>query len=198
MAEKFPEIDVPVEQDDMQEDFLAREKEMLGDDAEQFKTEQDEEFLQDEGDDEVKQFEQQFPDVDEDSTEQVAQDVDDDEDDFGEPAFNPPKTESDAVKEWRERYQLEIQQRDEANDSKTKETRELASKELDTFYEEYNNKKEQSIENVRAAEQAFLEKRDQFYTKGNVWTRSLDLVKDSKTNARFKELLQAKARATSA
>lgn len=200
MADKFPEIDVPTNGDEnLDEDFLAREKEILGDDAEQFKTEQDEEFLRDQEQDEVKQFEEQFPDVSNDQfqkSEELEQ-QEQEEEEFGEAAFNPPKTESDAVKEWRQRYQLEIQERDEANDKKTKETREQASKELETFYEEYNNKKDDNIEKVRDAEKAFLEKRDAFYTKGNVWSRALDLVKDSKTNPRFKELLEAKSKATS-
>jgi hypothetical protein len=196
MADKFPEIDVPVEQDELSEDFLTREKEILGDDAEQFKTEQDEEYLHQDEDDDVKQFEQQFPDVEE-NVAKSAPVIEDEEEEFSEPAFNPPKTESDAVKEWRDRYSLEIQQRDESNEKKTKETREAASKELDTFYEEYNNKKDENIEKVRAAESAFLEKRDEFYSNGNVWTRAQELIKGAKTNHRFKELLEAKARALS-
>lgn len=194
MADKFPEIDVPVESDSFNDDFIAREKEILGDDADQFKTEQDEDFLN--KDDDVKEFEQQFPDVQEEDSKLESFEQEEQEEEEDTTLYSAPKGESDAVKEWKERYELEIQQRDEANDAKTKETREKASKELDIFYEEYNNKKDQNIEKVRAAEEAFLEKRDEFYAEGNVWTRALDLVKDAKTNTRFKELLKAKAKAT--
>jgi len=203
MADKFPEIDdVEVQQDGSNEDFLSREKEILGDDAEQFKTEQDDEYLNEDQDDEVKKFEQQFPDVGEsqpeaeDSKEPAA--AEDEDDEFSEPVFNPPKGESDAVKEWRERYNLEISKRDEADEKKAKETKEAAKKQLDDFYDDYNSKTEADREKVRAAEKEFLAKRDEFFGKGDVWSRALDLTKDIKGNDRFKELLEAKSKATKA
>lgn len=198
MADKFPEIDdVEVQQDDVGEDFLSREKEILGDDAEQFKTEQDDEYLNEDKDDELKKFEQQFPDVGESEQDESAkQDEAQDDEEFSEPAFNPPKTESDAVKEWRDRYNLEISKRDEADEKKAKETKEAAEKQLDDFYDDYNNKKETDIEKARNAEKEFLDKRDEFFSKGDVWSRALDLTKEVKGNERFKELLEAKSRAT--
>ncbi|CAM9014367.1 hypothetical protein WICANDRAFT_60141 [Wickerhamomyces anomalus NRRL Y-366-8] len=198
MADKFPEIDdVEVQQDDVGEDFLSREKEILGDDAEQFKTEQDDEYLNEDKDDEVKKFEQQFPDVGESEQESTKEaEAEEEEEEFSEPAFNPPKGESDAVKEWRERYNLEISKRDEADEKKAKETKETAEKQLDDFYDDYNNKKDADIEKARNTEKEFLAKRDEFFSKGDVWSRALELTKDVKGNERFKELLEAKSKAT--
>ncbi|CDR36403.1 CYFA0S01e01222g1_1 [Cyberlindnera fabianii] len=197
MAEKFPEIETTgATPDEFEDDFLAREKAALGDDAAQFTTEQDAELLADEEDDEVKKFEEQFPTVSDEPDVNASTPAEEEEDEFSEPASNLPKGESDAVKEWRERYNLEIQQRDENDAKKAAETREAAEKELDTFYEEYNNKKDASIEKVRKAEEEFIAKRDEFFQNGNVWSRSLDLVKDAKVNPRFKELLTAKSKAT--
>lgn len=199
MADKFPEIDdVEVQQDDVGEDFLSREKEILGEDAEQFKTEQDDEYLNEDKDDEVKKFEQQFPDVgDSQQEEEQTTKEQEEEEEFSEPAFNPPKTESDAVKEWRDRYNLEISKRDEEDEKKAKETKEAAEKQLDDFYDDYNNKKEADIEKARNTEKEFLAKRDDFYSKGDVWSRALDLTKDVKGHERFKQLLEAKSKASS-
>ncbi|CCH44536.1 Midasin [Wickerhamomyces ciferrii] len=201
MADKFPEInDVEVQQDDSNEDFLSREQEILGDDAEQFKTEQDDEYLKEDQDDELKKFEQQFPDVGDskDEEKEVEQEEEQEEEEFQEPVSKGPKSEPEAVKEWRERYNLEISKRDEADAKKAEETKKEAEKQLDDFYDDYNNKKESDIAKTKEAEKEFLSKRDEFYQKGDVWSRALDLTKDIKGNERFKELLEAKNKATKA
>ncbi|KAH3676058.1 hypothetical protein WICMUC_002355 [Wickerhamomyces mucosus] len=204
MADKFPEISSEVQIDQEEGDFLAREKAALGEDATEFQTDQDNEYLNEDKDDELKKFEQKFPDVEEDEQqEQIPtngsapnQQQQQEEEEFDKPVFNPPSTESDAVKEWRKRYELEISQRDENDAKKSKETKEAAEKQLDDFYQSYNEKKDESIEAGKKAEEEFLAKRDEFYAEGDVWSRSLGLVKDLKPNQRFKELLEAKAKTT--
>lgn len=200
MADKFPEIDaeIPIDSNEGAGDFLAREKALLGEDATQFQTEGDDELLKDqeEDDEELKKFEEQFPTV---HDEEPKQPLEKEEEEFDEPVFNAPQTkgETDAVKQWRERYQLEIATRDENDSAKSEETKAEAAKQLDDFYEDYNDKKDNSIAKVREAEKEFLDKRDAFYAKGDVWERALELVEGVKGegNLRFKEVLKAKVRA---
>lgn len=203
---EFPAIDdvedVPVNTETENEtDFLAREKELVGD---EFKTEQDDELLKQnqQEEDEVEKFEQDFPSLEGDAgagagpaEAQAAQQQDEDEfDDFAQPVFNPPSEESTEIKEWKQRFNLEIQERDEIDAKKTEEAKQAAAKQLDDFYDDYNTKKDEAIEKAKAAQEEFLSKRDEFYSKGNVWSRALELVKDGKSNARFKELLETKVK----
>ncbi|KAH3685994.1 hypothetical protein WICPIJ_002993 [Wickerhamomyces pijperi] len=202
MADKFPEIDaeIPINSNEDAGDFLAREKALLGEDATQFQTEGDDDLLKgstEDEDDELKKFEEQFPTVlDE---EPVQEEKEQEEEEFDEPVFNAPQTQgqSDAVKQWRERYQLEISTRDANDAAKSEEIKTEAAKQLDDFYQDYNDKKDSSIAKVREAEKEFLDKRDAFYAKGEVWERALELVEGVKGegNLRFKEVLKAKVRA---
>lgn len=93
---------------------------------------------------------------------------------------------------------MEIQRRDELSDAKRKETREKAKTAIDDFYQNYSSKRDQGIEEVRAAEEAFIEERDNSVT-GTTWDRIVKLVDTSSKGAkselhdktRFKEVLLA-------
>lgn len=51
--------------------------------------------------------------------------------------------------QWREKQQEAIQQRDEEAENKKQETIQKAREDIDRFYEEYNEKKQKSIEENR-------------------------------------------------
>lgn len=184
MADKFPEIAADTTDSQLSDDLLTREKELLGEDAAEFQSNVIEE-------DEVEQFKQQFPDVEDDLTHEVNE-LKIEEPDQSSPAF--PKETPTPVKEWQERFNLEISKRDEADLQTTENTRKEAEKQLDDFYESYNVKKDENIEKAKKQQEEFIEKRDSFFTEGNVWRRAAQLIKGLPENKRFKQVLDAKVR----
>ncbi|KAK9480163.1 clathrin light chain [Lipomyces japonicus] len=105
--------------------------------------------------------------------------------------------EPDVVKEWRERRELAIQRRDEQSEAKKNQTRQEAKNAIDDFYENYNNKKEQATTQTRTEEKEFIENRENTVAGGTSWERIVKLVDLSEKNARtssvdktrFRELL---------
>lgn len=206
MSEKFPELDDVVDADGGASDFLAREKELLGD---EFATDKDAELLQaarDAGDEdeEVRKFESEFPDVTGELQVPVVDDAEDDDFLEGQTNFNQPTftssfnslslnlEDSQAVKEWKERRDLEISKRDEIASAKAEDLKKEAEKSIDDFYENYNKKKEVGIEKTRKEEADFIDKRDSFVSSGTVWSRVVDLLllkQDKRDTDRFKQLL---------
>lgn len=103
------------------------------------------------------------------------------------------------IREWRERRDLQLQDRAEKSESKKQETRKAAQKNIDDFYENYNSKRDKTVAQTRADEKAFLEKRDDTTSGGTSWERIAKLVdlsgKGTKGGAsgtgkeRFRELL---------
>jgi selenocysteine-specific translation elongation factor len=193
MADKFP--DIGANEQPLGDDLLAREKELLGEDAQQFQTGEEEQEVEEEEEDEVAQFEQQFPHVEASSSSISAEEPEAvrEEDEVPDAVYSAPAA-SQAVAEWKERFQLEVSQRDEADAAKTAKTRQEAEAQLDDFYEAYNVKKEEQIAKAAEAQEQFLEKRDSFFSEGSVWRRALQLVQGAPENKRFKEVLEAKVR----
>lgn len=205
MSDKFPELDNEViNPEESSSDFLSREKELLGD---EFATDKDAELLKeaaDDEDDDLKKFENEFPDVNGDSHKAVIDD--DDEDDFQEGQSNFQQQqfnstfkslsldpeESEALKEWKQRRDLEISKRDEIAESKAADLKKEAQQSIDDFYDNYNNKKQVGIEKTRKEEADFIDKRDKFVSGGTVWSRVVDLLQlkeEKRDTDRFKQLL---------
>lgn len=188
--DKFPEIDVDGEE--IQGDFLAREKELMGD---EFLTEHDEaitEFeskfpeVNDEVDDDVAEL-QQAPPVTRDS-EEVTQSIN------GVKLLN--LDDSEPIKEWRQRRDLEIEEREKANAKKKEDIRKKAEQTIDDFYSNYNEKKEKHAKEVVDEQTKFTEKGATFLSRGTLWDRVDELIKEvgevpseGRDKTRFKEVL---------
>lgn len=178
------------------DDFLSREKALLGDDAKEFETSEDSKVKGEP--DEISEFKASFPALD---TTVPATTTSSTADLTPEPAISAGVNrlsleDSEAIREWRERRALEIQRRDELSESKRKTTREAAKASIDDFYENYSNKKDSQSEKVRNEEKAFIEERDNSVV-GTTWDRIVNLVdtsnKGAKTEAhdktRFRDVL---------
>ena len=183
MSHKFPEIDAPQSNgDDLEHsDFLSREKELLGD---EFKTDQDK-VLEEDSDDEINEFKDQFPEVE--GSESVQQEFKsteeaDDEDadvalaDYGATETVKDLSQSTSIKEWKQRRDLEIEEREKVNAQKKKDILSKAQQTIDDFYENYNQKKDKHIDEVEKEQTEFLKKRDDFLKHGTLWDRVNELV----------------------
>lgn len=187
--------DVPAGEEET--DFLKREAELLGD---EFKTDQDLDYLQEDKHDDIKEFEDNYPELSEATTEAHATNADDGEDDFGEPQSSSGPTDagrSEVVAQWREQRVTEIAERDEAERSAKERLQEEAVKHMDDFYDNYNSKKQQQLEATRAEAEKFLQQRDEFISQDNtVWDRVLQLINEDdadivgeRNRSKFKEIL---------
>lgn len=184
--DKFPEIDVDGEQ--IEGDFLQREQELMGD---EFKTEQD---------DEVADSEEKFPEVDHHAYEPESAPV---VEDNGAAEVAVAKDFSllnledlEPIREWRQRRDLEIEEREKANAKKKEDIRAKAEQTIDDFYSNYNDKKEKHSKDIVDEETKFVEKRDAFLSRGTLWDRVDELVKEvgevpseGRDKSRFKEVL---------
>ncbi|OBA24168.1 hypothetical protein METBIDRAFT_118879 [Metschnikowia bicuspidata var. bicuspidata NRRL YB-4993] len=201
MADKFPEIDVDTTGQDIEGDFFSREKELVGS---EFQTEQDSAVLAEseaDEDHEIQDFKDQFPEVGE--AEPAAQDpepVSEDDEEFegfsSAPQTTVPQGESEPLKEWKARRELEIEEREKANSKKKADIIAAAQQSIDDFYDNHNNKKEEQAKQVLKEQEEFLEKRDGFLKRGTLWDRVNELVEDagegadsSRDKSRFKGLL---------
>ena len=207
MADKFPALDsidneVPTNdstEDVGESDFLSREKELLGD---EFKTEDDKDALEG-SDDEINDFKEQFPDVEDTKADEEEESETDDkgfEDDVN-TGFSSNASESiedsKPIKEWKERRDLEISERENANSKKKEGIISKAQETIDDFYENYNNKKEKHSKDILKEQEEFLEKRDGFLKNGTLWDRVNELVEEvgelpddgNRDKTRFKKLL---------
>ncbi|EAZ63919.1 hypothetical protein PICST_75094 [Scheffersomyces stipitis CBS 6054] len=202
MADKFPAIEsvdddsIVAGQDDVAgADFLSREQELLGD---EFKTEQDREVLA-ASDDEINEFNEQFPDVEESAAVAVPVVASEAEDDyeFSQPVASKFEGESAPLKEWKQRRDLEISERESANSKKKQEIVAKAQQTVDDFYDNYNIKKEQHSKEVLKEQDEYLEKRDGFLKRGTLWDRVNEIVSEvgdlpeseDRDKSRFKDLL---------
>lgn len=116
-------------------------------------------------------------------------------------SYTAPSSEPEAevITQWRERRNLALADRAEKSEAKKQETIKAAQQNIDDFYENYNNKKQKTIDSTRADEKSFLEKRDDTTSGGTSWERIAKLVdlsgKGAKGGAasggkdRFRELL---------
>lgn len=197
MADKFPELDIDAGEQELDGDFFSREQELLGD---EFKTEQDRDVLA-ESDTEIQDFKEQFPEVEESNGYSAPaaepEEEEDEFEDFGSaPSVTNDLSSSEPLKEWQQRRNLEIEEREKASSKRKAEIVAAAEQSIDDFYDNYNNKKEQHAKEVLKEEETFLEKRDGFLKKGTLWDRVNELVsevgdlpEDDRDKSRFKGLL---------
>ncbi|KAI9306421.1 clathrin light chain [Cunninghamella echinulata] len=82
-----------------------------------------------------------------------------------------PDEEPEVVRQWRQKREELIAQRDKEAADKKEETIQKAREDIDRFYEEYNEKKQKSIEENRAREEAYQKERDDASTSNNIWER---------------------------
>lgn len=202
MADKFPEIDVDTTGQDIEGDFFSREKELVGD---EFQTEHDSAVLaetQADEDHEIQEFKDQFPEVGEteasaEPTVPAEEESDDEFEGFSSvPQTSAIKGESEPLKAWKERRDLEIEEREKANSKKKAEIIAAAQQSIDDFYDNHNNKKEEHAKQVLKEQDEFLEKRDGFLKRGTLWDRVNEIVDEagegsesSRDKSRFKGLL---------
>ncbi|GAP90795.1 putative clathrin light chain [Rosellinia necatrix] len=218
MADRFPSLDdfdsgAQTEIKDVgspsADDFLARERALLGDDATQFTTGNESAALADHSDDLLggdspagnAQFETQFPDLG--SNEQLgpggsitAPSV---SYNTGYGAYAEEEQEPEVIKQWREKRDAGNAKRAEEFAIQKAETIKEAQENIDEFYENYNNKKDKTIAQTRKDEAEFLAGRDDTTSGGTSWERIAKLVdvsgKGPKGGAsgsgkeRFRELL---------
>lgn len=197
MSEKYPALetidhDIP-DAEAGDGDFLSREKELLGD---EFQTENDKDVLAT-SDDEINDFKEQFPEVDDKQAAATVEDDDDEFEGFGLAPSAPVLGDSEHLKQWKERRDLEIEQREKVASTKKEEIVSKARQTIDDFYENYNNKKEQHAKEALKEQDDFLTKRDGFLTRGTLWDRVNELVSEigelpddgARDKTRFKGLL---------
>ncbi|KAI2471853.1 clathrin light chain [Annulohypoxylon bovei var. microspora] len=220
MADRFPSLDdfdsgAQTEIQDVGEpsadDFLARERALLGDDATQFTTGNESAALADPSSDdllggggETAQFESAFPDINT-SNEQVAPggaitgpSV---SYNSGYGAFVEEEEEPEVIKQWREKRDAGNAKRAEQLAAQKAETIKDAQQNIDDFYENYNSKKEKTVAQTRKDAEQFLASRDDTTSGGTSWERISKLVdvsgKGQKGGAngsgkeRFRELLMS-------
>ncbi|MCJ1433606.1 hypothetical protein MMC27_002969 [Xylographa pallens] len=221
MADRFPSLEdfsegqteaqgnagLDIEGLDGNDDFLTRERAILGDDAARFAgpsdprsimVENDEEDLlggsdtyggMEGGIDGTTQFESSFPSIDT-RNEQVAPGG------FitgsgiptqSQPSYsnyNAPQDEPEVIQQWRERRDLALQHRAETSEAKKAETVKAAQSAIDDFYENYNTKKDKSIAQTRKEAEEFLANREDTSAGGTSWERIAKLVDLSGKGAR--------------
>ncbi|KAI4867760.1 clathrin light chain [Hypoxylon rubiginosum] len=220
MADRFPSLDDfdSGAQTDIKDvgspsadDFLARERALLGDDATQFTTGNESAALADPSSDDLlgggaesAQFESHFPDINT-SNEQVAPggaitgpSV---SYNSGYNAYAEEEQEPEVIKQWREKRDASNAKRAEQFAAQKAETVKEAQQNIDDFYENYNSKKEKTIAQTRKEAEQFLASRDDTTSGGTSWERIAKLVdvsgKGQKGGAggsgkeRFRELLMS-------
>ncbi|KAJ5189695.1 Clathrin light chain [Penicillium cf. griseofulvum] len=202
MADRFPSLEdfsegqteVADVQGTTDDDFLARERAALGEDADQFATSQDhvaggqnvgaDDLLGagDEPVEEIGQFESSFPSVaTQNQNERVAPGgtITGSGSPFprtGYQSAQEPEDEGDAVREWREKRDAEIARRAEVSSEKKAATVKKAQEDIDDFYVSYNNKADKNRSHARAEAEQFLANREDTSAGGTSWERIAKLV----------------------
>ncbi|PWY87186.1 clathrin light chain [Aspergillus sclerotioniger CBS 115572] len=209
MADRFPSLeDFSAGQTEVVEtngvsdenDFLARERAMLGDDAEQFATPQDHVAADDVNNDdllggadiapaagdvepqEIAGFESSFPALDT-QNEQVApggtitgSGAPFPPTGYSNYTYQAPEEDPEPVREWRERRDADIQRRTEISEEKKNATINKAREDIDDFYVSYNNKTDKLRAQTRAEADQFLANREDTSSGGTSWERIAKLV----------------------
>jgi len=168
-------------------DFLSLEKALLGDDADQFATgddnaafveDGDNDLLGGGGDEEVTEFESSFPAIDTRNDSVAPGGTITGTSGFQSQYYATAEDEEEpeVIKQWRERRDLALQDREAKSDAKKEETVKAAQQNIDDFYENYNSKKEKAIAQTRRDAEAFLENREDTSAGGTSWERIAKLV----------------------
>ncbi|KAL4788303.1 clathrin light chain [Aspergillus varians] len=202
MADRFPSLeDFSAGQTEAIEtngtdadDFLARERALLGDDADQFATAQDVASTDVNNDEllggpeeaqvgagpEVSGFESSFPALDT-QNEQVAPGgtITGTGAPFpptGYASYQAPEEEAEPVREWREKRDADIARRAEISTEKKEATINKAREDIDDFYVSYNNKTDKLRAQTTAEAEQFLANRENTSSGGTSWERIAKLV----------------------
>src|ERR1700722_6471597 len=89
--------------------------------------------------------------------------------------YQPPRfddeEEPEVIKQWRERRDLSLQDREARSQEKKNETVKAAQQNIDDLYENYNSKKEKTIAQTRRDAEEFLESREDTSAGGTSWER---------------------------
>ncbi|KAL1900276.1 Clathrin light chain [Sporothrix stenoceras] len=194
------------------DDFLARERAILGDDANQFTTPGDSAAFETSGGDdnllggdsaETAQFESSFPDL-------AAQEQTSSTTITGGPSVNfnsgyqatvEDEEEPEVIKAWREKRDEQNAKRAQQFAQQREETIAEAQRNIDDFYENYNNKRDKLVSATQKEAETFLNNRDDVTSGGTSWERIAKIVdvsgKGAKGGAagsgkeRFRELLMS-------
>ncbi|KAI5852534.1 clathrin light chain [Morchella snyderi] len=143
---------------DADDDFISRENKLLGDEARNFVTADDDNLLGGGEADPANQFTRNFPDMASfDNNEMIGPGgVITGTSEPYLPGHNTysgmtleTEEEPEVIRQWRERQTLEIQRRDELSEARKRETIEKAQGAVDDFYENYNAKRDKAIEQTR-------------------------------------------------
>ncbi|TVY21045.1 Clathrin light chain [Lachnellula arida] len=174
------------------DDFLAREKALLGDDADQFATGNDNAAFVEDGDDdllggggeEVTEFESSFPAIDTRNDAVAPGGSITNTNHYQAYSSNETEAEPEVITQWRERRDLALAAREEKSAERQAQTIKAAQENIDDFYENYNSKKEKSINATRKDAEEFLAKREDTSAGGTSWERIAKLVDLSGKGAR--------------
>ncbi|KAH8805670.1 clathrin light chain [Xylogone sp. PMI_703] len=171
-----------------EDDFLTREKALLGDDANQFATGNENQVTIEDGDDdllgggsggaEITEFESSFPAIDT-RNEGVAPGGSITGPSTYQPSYQAQvedEEEPEVIKQWRERRDLALRERAERSQQKKEETIKAAQQNIDDFYENYNTKKEKMIAQTRREAEEFLNSREDTAAGGTSWERIAKLI----------------------
>ncbi|KAJ5661793.1 Clathrin light chain [Penicillium maclennaniae] len=211
MADRFPSLEdfsegqteVVENNVSADDDFLARERAALGEDADQFATPQDNVAEGLEG--EMTYWAAtRFPQRSSDNLRRVAPSgtITGSGSPFPTSGYvNPMETEaeSEAVREWREKRDAEIARRAEVSNEKKEATIKKAREDIDDFYVSYNNKSDKHRAQTKTEAEQFLASREDTSAGGTSWERIAKLVDISGKGAigggsgsgkeRFREML---------
>ncbi|KAL8907447.1 MAG: hypothetical protein Q9207_001417 [Kuettlingeria erythrocarpa] len=182
------------------DDFLTRERALLGDDAAQFSSTNDAAATVEDGDDdllggggdydegqaggeEISQFESSFPAMDSQNQQLGPGGTITGSNLPYQPPHQPsysgyaePEEEPEPIRLWREKRDADIARREEAASAKKTERIQKAQRDIDDFYENYNSKKEKSIARTRNEAKEFLDNRQDTSAGGTSWERVAKLV----------------------
>ncbi|PGH21643.1 hypothetical protein AJ80_03076 [Polytolypa hystricis UAMH7299] len=213
MADRFPSLDEfsagqtePVGGNDndnvpsgSNEDFLARERAALGDDADQFATPNDRTAptVEDGNDDDLlgggdavefqqgstevldAGFESSFPALDTQNERVAPGGTITGTDSAFHPSYSShqePEEEPEPVREWRTKRDAELSARASASASRRDETVAKAQSDIDDYYESYNKRVDKARERTRADAEEFLANREDTASGGTSWERIAKLV----------------------
>ncbi|KAI4178676.1 MAG: hypothetical protein LQ348_005564 [Seirophora lacunosa] len=182
------------------DDFLTRERALLGDDAAQFSSANDNSATVEDGDDdllgdggdydggqgggeEISEFESSFPPMDSQNEHlgpggtitgsNLPYQPPQPSSYYG---YTEPEAEPEPIRLWREKRDAEISRREEIASNKKTERVQKAQRDVDDFYENYNTKKDKSIARTRNEAKEFLENRQDTSSGGTSWERVAKLV----------------------
>ncbi|CAK7208245.1 Clathrin light chain [Sporothrix curviconia] len=223
MADRFPSLEdfdsgaqtdiKEASLDPSGDDFLARERAILGDDANQFATPgdssafalADDNLLGGAGDNgslETAQFESSFPDLAT-QNQNATSTITGPSVNFksGYQATVEDEEEPEVIKAWREKRDEQNAKREQQFAQQREETVAEAQRNIDDFYENYNNKRDKLVSQTRKDAETFLNNRDDVTSGGTSWERIAKIVdvsgKGAKGGAagsgkeRFRELLMS-------